>query len=222
MNLVQMFPQFLESQLDVFFHRSHGDAQLGGDLFVGTLLIPAHLEDKAALGRHFINDVVDTGMGLVEFGPEFCTVRGGSPGRGVRVGRPHQVPLGFEDIQGGVPGQHDEIVLQRQGRIQAFPVQPYFHEDALGQVLGQGSVLYQGEQEPFHLGIPTQEKRIESAVVPIPYGGDEVVVRHFPVFVHVVKHGTKVWIPGEKTKRAECEVRTRDLRLGKPPLYQLS
>ncbi len=189
MKLIQMVPQFLKSQLDVFFYRSHGDTQLGGNLLVGELLIAAQLENQAALGRHFIDEFCDSEMGFVVFGLKLGVLGGRFPDRRIGIGH-HQMPLGFEHIQGGVPGKDGQVILEGQGRVQTVPVQPDFHEDTLGQVFCQGGVFDQRENESFHLGIPAQEKRIESAVIPIPHGGNEVAIRHFPVFVHVESHGT--------------------------------
>ena len=92
-----------------------------------------------------------------------------------------QVPLGPKDIQGAVPRQDEQIVLEGQIFIQPVPVQPHFHEYHLGKVFRQGIVLDEGLHEPMDLGIIPEEDGVKGTAVSLLDESNQLTVRELIV-----------------------------------------
>ena len=178
--LSEKISQIFQGKLQMLFYGAHADAQHLGNFLGRKLLIAVHHEDGPALGRHLFYGPQDAYVGLHKLGPVLCAVRGDFLGRTLYA-LFHQVTLGLENIYGTVAGKDEQLGFEGFRRIQPFPVQPYPHKDGLGQVLGQGTLFYQGPEEAVHLRIPAQEKGVESPPVPGPDSGYQLAVGHFAI-----------------------------------------
>ena len=176
----QIFSNILEGELDVFLDGADREAEFGGNPVVWHRLEAAHLKDLLPLLGHFLHRPEDPGIGFGEFGPVFRPV---GPrfldGSDLRISE--ETP-GFEDIQGAVLGEDEQIILEGFGGVEPVAVEPDFHEDRLRQVFRERLVLDQYQEEFPHLGIPAQEERVKCPLVARLDGGDEFTVRKGLVF----------------------------------------